>query len=167
MAAIIKKIGKYPNWSAAIILSLLVLIFISPSYFQGRFLAPVDTTHFVAPYLDITTQMLPWWNLSKDIIHSGHFPFWNIFSGNGLPLMANMQSAIFFPLTWLFYIFSVRFALAAYAFLKLLMMGMFTFWYLRELRLRFASSLLGAILFTFCNSNVIYYITKTFICQIL
>ncbi len=121
-------------------------------------MAPVDTTHFVAPYLDITTQMLPWWNLSKDIIQSGHFPFWNIFSGNGLPLMANMQSAIFFPLTWLFYIFSVRFALDAYAFLKLLMMGMFTFLYLRELKLKFSSSLLGAILFAFCNANVIWFL---------
>jgi hypothetical protein len=150
--------SKRPNCSAAIILSLLVLIFISPSFFQGRYLAPVDTTHYVAPYLDITTQMLPWWNLSKDIIHSGHFPFWNIFSGNGLPLMANMQSAIFFPLTWLFYIFSVRFALAAYAFLKLLLMGMFTFLYLRELKLKFSSSLLGAILFAFCNANVIWFL---------
>lgn len=147
-----------PTLIAATVLSLLILIFISPSFFQGRFLAPVDTTHYVAPYLDITTQMLPWWNLSKEIIRSGHIPFWNVFSGNGLPLLANMQSAVFFPLTWLFYVFNVRFALAAYAFLKLWLMGMFTYWYLKELKLQSNSALIGAILFTFCGANDIWFL---------
>ncbi|MDR3642913.1 MAG: hypothetical protein P4L74_04780 [Candidatus Doudnabacteria bacterium] len=152
------KISRHPTAAAAAVLAFLVLIFISPSFFQGRFLAPVDTAHFVAPYLDITTQMLPWWNLSREIIRSGHFPFWNVFSGNGLPLMANMQSAVFFPLTWLFYFFNIRFALGAYAFVKLFLMGMFTYLYLRELKLRHSSSLLGAILFAFCNSNAIWFL---------
>lgn len=152
------KIIKYPAVASALVLGLLILIFISPSFFQGRFLAPVDTTHYVAPYLDITTQMLPWWKLSSELIRSGHLPFWNIFSGNGLPLLANMQSAVFFPLTWLFYIFKIRFALAAYAFLKLFLMGLFTYFYLRELRLRHFSCLLGAILFAFCNANVIWFL---------
>ncbi len=121
-------------------------------------MAPVDTTHYVAPYLDITTQMLPWWKLSGELVKSGHLPFWNIFSGNGLPLLANMQSAVFFPLTWLFYIFNVRFALDAYAFLKLLLMGLLTYFYLRELKLKYYPCLLGAILFAFCNSNVIWFL---------
>ena len=153
-----KIINNHPNRLALVILGMLVLIFISPSFFQGRYLAPVDTTHYVAPYLDITTQMLPWWKLSGEIIRSGYIPHWNIFSGLGLPLLANMQSAIFFPLSWLFYFSPVRFALAAYSFLKLLMMGFFTFLYLRELKLKFSSSLLGAILFAFCNSNVIWFL---------
>lgn len=148
----------HQNWSAASVLSILILIFISPSFFQGRFLAPVDITHYVAPYLDITTQMLPWWKLSGEIIHTGYTPHWNIYSGLGLPLLANMQSAVLFPLTWLFYFTPIRFALAAYAFLKLLMMGFFTYLYLRELKLKFPPSLLGAILFAFCNANVIWYL---------
>ena len=121
-------------------------------------MAPVDTVHYVAPYLDITTQMLPWWNLSKQILLSGHFPFWNIYSGNGLPLMANMQSAIFFPLTWFFYIFNARMALLLYSFAKLLMMGVFMYWYLRELKFSWYPSLWGAILFSFCGSNVIWFL---------
>jgi len=151
-------IQKHPNYSAAAILGILVLIFVSPSFFQGRFLAPVNTFSFIAPYLDITTQMLPWNHLSAEIIHSGHFPFWNIFSGNGLPLMANMQSAIFFPLTWLFYIFKMRLALVLYSFLKLWLMGMFTFLYLRELKLSWYPSLIGCVLFAFCGANVIWFL---------
>jgi len=151
-------IKKYPTRSAAVILALLVLIFISPGFFQGRYLAPVDTTHYVAPYLDITTQMLPWWNLSKEIIRSGHFPFWNIFSGNGLPLMANMQSAVFFPLTWLFYVFNVRWALLLYSFAKLFLMGFFTYLYLKELKLNYYVSLIGAVMFAFCGANVIWFL---------
>jgi hypothetical protein len=148
----------HPNKSAIIILAALVVIFIGPSFFQGRYLAPVDTLHYIAPYLDITTQMLPWWNLSKQILLSGHFPFWNIYSGNGLPLLANMQSAIFFPLTWFFYIFNARMALLLYSFTKLLMMGVFMYWYLRELKLSWNSSLMGAILFAFCGANVIWFL---------
>jgi hypothetical protein len=151
-------IKKYPTRSAAVILGLLVLFFISPAFFQGRFLAPVDTTHYVAPYLDITTQMLPWWNLSKEIIRSGHFPFWNIFSGNGLPLMANMQSAVFFPLSWLFYVFNVRWALLFYSFAKLFLMGFFTYLYLKELKLSYYVSLIGAVMFAFCGANVIWFL---------
>ena len=151
-------VNQKPACAAAAVLALLILIFISPSFFQGRYLAPVDTTHYVAPYLDITTQMLPWWKLSGELIKTGRLPLWNIFSGNGLPLLANMQSAIFFPLSWLFYIFSIRFALVAYTFLKLFLMGMFTYFYLRELKLKLSSSLLGAILFAFCNANVIWFL---------
>jgi hypothetical protein len=151
-------INSRPNLAAIMVLGFLVILFISPSFFQGRLLAPVNTTHYVAPYLDITTQMLPWWKLSGEIIRTGHIPFWNVFSGNGLPLLANMQSAIFFPLTWLFYFLNVRLALAAYAFLKLFLMGLFTYFYLRELKLNIYSCLLGAILFAFCNANVIWFL---------
>ena len=97
-----KLIIEHPTLAATLVLGVMTIIFISPSFFQGRYLAPVDTTHYVAPYLDITTQMLPWWKLSSEIIRSGRMPFWNVFSGLGLPLLANMQSAIFFPLSWLF-----------------------------------------------------------------
>ncbi len=152
------QIIKNPNRSAALILSMLALIFISPAFFQGRYMAPVDTTRYVAPYLDITTQILPWYKLSGKILGSGHFPFWNTFSGQGLPLMANMQSAVFFPLTWLFYIFNFRLALVAYSFLKLWLMGMFTYLYLRELKLSFYAGIAGAILFAFCNANVIWFL---------
>jgi ABC-type multidrug transport system fused ATPase/permease subunit len=152
------QIKIHPNWLAAATLGVLISIFISPSFFGGRYLAPVDTLHYVAPYLDITTQMLPWYHLSAQLVHSGHFPFWNIYSGNGLPLMANMQSAVFFPLTWLFYIFSAKFALITYTFFKLLLMGLFTFWYLRELKTGYFASLVGAVLFAFCNANVIWFL---------
>src|ERR1700722_11310020 len=103
---LIKKYLHYcevkPTLTAAISLAVLVIIFLIPGLIPGRYLAPVNIYNFTAPYLDITTQMLPWYKLSSQIIHAGHFPFWNIFSGNGLPLFANMQAAVFYPLTWLF-----------------------------------------------------------------
>ncbi len=148
----------HPTKAVSAVLCFLILVFISPAFFQGRFLAPVDTLHFVAPYLDITTQMLPWWKLSGEIIRSGHFPFWNIYSGLGLPLFANMQSAMLFPLTWLFYIVNARLALLAYASSKLFLTGLFTYFYLRELKLSFYPRLLGAILFAFAGVNVIWFL---------
>lgn len=149
---------QHPSLFTAIILALLILVFISPSFFHGRYLAPVDIHHFIAPYLDITTQMLPWYKLSAELIQNGNLPLWNIHSGLGLPLLANMQSAVFFPLTWFFYIFSIKIALLLYSFTKLLLMGMFTYWYLRELKLRYSISLIGAILFTFCGVNTIWFL---------
>ena len=151
-------ISLHPHLSAAITLSVLIIIFISPALFQHRYLAPVDIYNYVAPYLDITTQMLPWYKLSDIILGQGHLPLWNIYSGFGLPLFANMQSSVLFPLTWLFYLLNIKLALLFYAYLKLLLAGFFTYLYLREINLKYPVSVIGGIMFAFCGVNAIWFL---------
>ena len=44
---------------------------------------------------DQITQMIPWNGLAWSQVHAGHIPLWNSFSGLGMPLAFNWQSAPF------------------------------------------------------------------------
>src|SRR6185436_5718233 len=46
-------------------------------------------------------QFYPWRKFALDVIHSGHLPLWNPYLGNGAPLIANHQSALFYPPNWI------------------------------------------------------------------
>gem|GEM_PF-1147159 len=47
-------------------------------------------------------QFYPWRHFAFDELHSGQLPGWNPYLGAGAPLIANYQSAIFYPPNWLF-----------------------------------------------------------------
>ena len=44
---------------------------------------------------DQITQMIPWTQLAWTQVHQGHLPLWNSYSGLGMPLAFNWQSATF------------------------------------------------------------------------
>lgn len=47
---------------------------------------------------DLLAQHQPWYMLSQQALDAGEWPFWNPLELTGMPLLANYQSAIFFPL---------------------------------------------------------------------
>jgi len=49
----------------------------------------------------VSTQFIPWWDFAWDSLLNGHIPLWNPWVGMGAPLVANYQSAIFYPPYWL------------------------------------------------------------------
>jgi hypothetical protein len=50
-------------------------------------------------------QFYPWRALAFDQILHGYMPLWNPYNGFGSPLLANYQIALFYPATWLLFIF--------------------------------------------------------------
>ena len=48
-------------------------------------------------------QFVPWWNFASETLRSGHLPLWNPLVGMGAPLLANYQSALFYPPHWLYF----------------------------------------------------------------
>ena len=50
-------------------------------------------------------QFYPWHALAFDQISYGILPLWNPYNGLGTPLLANYQSALVYPFTWVIYIF--------------------------------------------------------------
>ncbi|MEX1071221.1 MAG: YfhO family protein [Anaerolineales bacterium] len=46
------------------------------------------------------TQFIPWWWQAWQTLASGELPLWNPLLGMGAPLIANYQSALFYPPTW-------------------------------------------------------------------
>jgi len=167
MKNLISYIKSHELLSAALILSAALLIFLCPAILTWRYFAPADIIRNMEPFIngikphnyllsDVLLQFLPWFSLSKNLIWHGNFPLWNTYSGGGLPLFANMQSAILFPFSWFFYIFPMKLALLFYSFSKLFFIGFFTYLYLREIKCSKAISLGGALGFMFAGFNVVW-----------
>ena len=49
-------------------------------------------------------QFVPWRVYAWDIIKTGQIPLWNPLLGMGAPLLANYQSALFYPLNWIYFL---------------------------------------------------------------
>jgi len=49
-------------------------------------------------------QFVPWWDLAWSQLREGHLPLWNPYSGMGAPLLANYQSALFYPPHWIYFL---------------------------------------------------------------
>lgn len=46
-------------------------------------------------------QFYPWRAFAFDELSAGRIPFWNPYNGGGAPLLANYQTAVFYPPNWL------------------------------------------------------------------
>lgn len=49
-------------------------------------------------------QFVPWWHWAWETLRAGHLPLWNPLVGMGAPLLANYQSALFYPPTWIYFL---------------------------------------------------------------
>ncbi len=55
-------------------------------------------------------QFYPWRKLAIDQILGGRLPLWNPYVGNGAPLIANYQSAVFYPPNWLSWVLPLAYS---------------------------------------------------------
>ncbi len=51
-------------------------------------------------------QFIPWRVYAWQLLLGGELPLWNALNGMGAPLMANYQSALFYPPTWITFLFA-------------------------------------------------------------
>ena len=72
---------------------------------------------------DQIVQMIPWEKLAWTQVHSGHLPLWNPYSGLGLPLAFNWQSAPFSVQALLGYLAPLRFSFTVQVFATLAIAG--------------------------------------------
>lgn len=49
-------------------------------------------------------QFVPWRVYAWELIRAGQIPLWNPLLGMGAPLLANYQSALFYPLNWIYFL---------------------------------------------------------------
>ena len=68
-------------------------------------------------------QFVPWRVLVNDALRAGHLPLWTPLLGMGAPLMANHQSAVFYPPNWLSLIIPPEYAVSILAVLHLSFAG--------------------------------------------
>ena len=88
---IFKKLFQLPYLP----ITLAPIVLFSPLLFGGKVL------FWGTPGL----QFMPWWTFSWETLLDGHLPLWNPLLGMGVPLLANYQSALFYPPTWIYLLF--------------------------------------------------------------
>jgi len=131
--------------------------------FAGRIMVPADNLLVLPPWnahrqefgsgvtqnemLDPIQQYLPWRHFAVDSVRAGVIPLWNPYSYCGAPFLANLQSAVLYPLSALFLLTGAARGFGISAILHLFLGGLFMLGFLRALRLRPLPSLLGAVVF--------------------
>jgi len=85
-------------------------------------------------------QFVPWRAHAFDLLRSGTLPLWNFYNGAGAPLLANYQSALFYPLNWTGLFLPLAWSMSVMALLHLFIGG----WGMARLAQRLGASALGA-----------------------
>lgn len=100
-------------------------------------------------YRDIYLQFYPWQSFAIDSIKNLKIPLWNPYSYCGYPFLANMQTAVFYPARWIFYIFSLDIAYKIFVILHVFFAGVGMYILMRRWKVSRSASIISAIIFSF------------------
>lgn len=116
----------------------------------------VIATHATYFARDLTYLFHPWRTFAAQSIQTGQIPLWNEYSYCGMPFMANMQTALWYPFTIIFYLFPFVIALKIFHVLHYVLAGFLGFLLARKCKVPTGMSLVSGILFSLNG----YLITK-------
>lgn len=152
-----------------LIIFFVAVIFFRPFIFQNLLPIPSDTIiGLYNPFRDLyakdyprgipfknflitdpVRQQYPWRFESILQEKVGKLPLWNPYSLSGTPLLANQQSAPLTPFNFLFFILPFSFSWSLLIFLQPILAALFTYFYLRNLKISTLPSIVGATAFIF------------------
>ncbi len=96
-------------------------------------------------------QFYPWEKLAFDQIRQGQLPLWNPLVGNGAPLLANYQVAVFYPPNWLYLLIPTEYAMGFIGLLHVVWAGLGMAAYLRRLGIGSLGQGVGMLAFALCG----------------
>ena len=92
-------------------------------------------------------------SLLVDTIHKYHeLPLWNPYIFSGTPFLSNSQSAMFYPINYLFVLLPSTFTWTLIFILDIFLMGTFTYLFARKINLDSHSSLVSATIYMFAGT---------------
>ncbi len=92
-------------------------------------------------------QFYPWREIAFSLLRQGQLPLWNPLVGSGAPLLANYQTAVFYPPNWLYLIIPTEYAMGIVGVLHVLLAGAGMMAYLRRLGVDSTGQGVGALAF--------------------
>jgi hypothetical protein len=143
------------------VIAACVFIYLAPALTHGPVFGPSDVGQWLsfltrnshagpvhnAVDSDIITQSLPWNTLNWQLVHSGHFPLWNSFSGNGMPEFLNFESGVLAVPSLVGYLVPLSFSYLVVVAVKLLIAGTGTYLCCRLLTTSRLPATFGAVTF--------------------
>jgi hypothetical protein len=129
------------EWAAPAALALLPwLAFLPVTLLRGVF--------FLG---DVQSYFYPYHVLPASLLKLGELPLWNPFAFSGLPLLADGQTALFYPPNWLFFVLPAEVALSYDILVQFSLAGIGMCLLLRTFGLWRSSAFLGAAVYMFCG----------------
>lgn len=152
--------------AVTLLIALMAAVFLWPAVFSGQMLSPADLIFDLDPLwwplapadyggpsnallTDQVVQFLPWQLFARQWLSQGKLPLWNPYNDAGLPFVGNAQSAIFSPFHLMGYLFPLRLSFTVVAILRLVLAGLFTYLFAREIGIGREGALLAASGFPF------------------
>jgi len=140
---VIEKIkGKIKRDSSTDFLAVLTLFFSSTLFFYDLF-----KERFLLTERDLGAYFIPPRFFWVESIKHGDFPLWNPYQFSGHPFLANPQNGILYPLNSLFFILPFDFAFNIIIVLHFFLGGLFTYLFVRDLKVRVTGALLSGLAF--------------------
>ncbi len=170
-----KRLTKFFRNSFFLFLILfLIIIFFYPVFLQGKLPIPADTiTGMYYPFKDVSfagypagvpyknflttdpvRQQYVWRYAAMSQMVNGVLPLWNPYSFSGTPLLANFQSASFYPLNTLFIFLPFDVAWTILIIVQPLLAGMFLYFYLKEIGVGETGAFIGSVAFAFSGFSI-------------
>ncbi|MGI8588914.1 MAG: YfhO family protein [Chloroflexia bacterium] len=151
---------------AVLLFGLLVTLFLGGALLTGRYLSPADLLYGYFPWQaqapagwggpsngllsDSVLVFEPWLGYTAARLHAGSLPLWNPQNMLGAPFIGNMQSAVFYPFNWLYFLWPGGGMLVARAWLKLFTAALGTYLLARQtFGIRPAGAILASLTFSF------------------
>lgn len=161
------------EWIVHGILLMAPLLIAFPGvFFRGEVTTPGDIlfqsppwNHYAPPgwehpnnriMSDVVTAFHPWYVLAKESLTNGEWPLWNPRELAGVPLLANCQSAVFYPPRLLHLFLEAHAANTAFVLFKLWLCGMMAYLCGRTIGLGIAGSRLFSIAWMLNGYNMAY-----------
>jgi len=132
---------------------ICVFILLAIVIFQYREIIFYEKIFFIR---DLTYIFHPWKTAVFESLLNGKMPLWNPYSYCGMPLLANFQTAVFYPFSIFFYIFGFIHGIKLFIIMHTFLAALFLFLYLRLKKMKTTVSVTSGILFAFGG----YLITK-------
>lgn len=107
--------------------------------------------------IDAIRQIFIWKNFAFMQLQNSNWPLWNPHNFSGHPLLANFQTGVFYPFSWLFYFLSSKEAWSVYIYLQFPLVVLFMFIFLKG-HMNKRSALFGALVLLFSS----FYSTRYF-----
>jgi hypothetical protein len=106
---------------------------------------------------DALRMFYPLRSVTQAIWNASTVPLWNPYSFAGNPLLGAYQSAVFFPLGFLFFLLPQIHAWSLIVFLAPILIAIGTYAFLRALKLGVIPSVFGAFTFAYCGMMIVWW----------
>lgn len=156
----------------ALFLALLLVIIFPGVFSRGEVIGPGDILFQAPPWeqyapadfagpqnrlmSDVVTAFYPYYALTTQALDEGHWPLWNPLEYAGMPLLANCQTAVFYPPRLLHSFFELHLATTLYILLKLWLCGMTAFLCARGLGMRGGFDRFFSVAWMLASYNIIW-----------